>query len=157
MVDKFINLFNDEIFFELRKASFERVVGDGNGSDPTVIYKSCNSLKNEEKENATFQISKRPGWNGFQAPGNIIVLSFHIRGYDRINIVSLLHEDPSMKDKNLGVISHEVKDSLNSFFFVALIEAYYDKKIFNDIIPLYHSNEPTEELIYLMKIIKNIY
>ena len=155
MIDEYINLLDKDKFLNIRKAAFNYIVGVGTISEPTIVYKANDVLKfdDDSSEDALVKFSKRPGCNGLQSPGNIIVLSFQIEEAIKLNRGFLLHRDLSAEEENLGVVSQEAKSFLNSCFFVALFEAYWNgNQMVSNLIPIYHSNNPKKDAGFLIHI-----
>ena len=155
MIDEYINLLDKDKFLNIRKAAFNYIVGVGTISEPTIVYKANDVLKfdDDSSEDALVKFSKRPGCNGLQSPGNIIVLSFQIEEAIKLNRGFLLHRDLSAEEENLGVVSQEAKSFLNSCFFVALFEAYWNgNPMVSNLIPIYHSNNPKKDAGFLIHI-----
>lgn len=155
MVDDYVELLNQDNYLEIRKASFEYICGVGAGSDPTIVYKANKVLNFDKNKDAFVKFSKRPGWNGLQTPGNIIILSFQVENSIQMNHGFLLHHDKSIKekDKNLGIVSLKVDQYLNSIFFIALFEAFWNRE--NKLTPIYHSYKPKNETAFLIHINEN--
>lgn len=160
MVDKYVNLLHKEKFLDLRKGTFVHVVGAGPGLEPTLIFKS-NPLykfeKDKDEANSIVKFSQRPGWNGLQVPGNIVILNFQMEESSQLNRGLLIHRDPSKIDENPGVVAIEVANpSVKSYFFISLFEAYWNNQpTVNDFIGIYHSRKPEKQNQFLIHVTEN--
>lgn len=160
MVDKFINLLDKNKFLDKRKGSFQHVVGAGPGLEPTLVYKSNPIFKFESEKDADSSIvkfSQRPGWNGLQAPGDIIILSFQMEESSQLNRGIILHRDPSKVGATQGVVSIEITNpSIKSYFFISLFEAYWNNQpTVNDFVGIYHSRKPEKQNAFLIHVTEN--
>ena len=85
MIDKYVNLLDQNNFLNLRKGTFQYIVGAGPGCEPTLVYKAHDVFKFNEADDAHVKFAKRPGWLGLQSPGDIIVLSLQIEESNKLN------------------------------------------------------------------------
>lgn len=154
MVDKYVSLLDQNNFIDLRKGTFECIIGAGPGCETTLVYKTNDIFKFDKDKDAHVKFSQRPGWLGLQSPGNIIVLSLQVEESAHFNRGLIIHRDPSNIGVNPGVVSQlELNPSLNSYFFTALFEAYWSgQPTVNNFIGIYHSNKPKKEAAFLINI-----
>lgn len=159
MADQFVSFLNPR-FLEKRTAHFSRVIGAAPGSEPALVFNGNDIFKfDEDSQDSNILISRRPGWNGLNTPGDVIVLSLEIEESHKLNRGLLLHRDPKSlgaETANPGVASLEVTNpSLNSIFFVSLFEAYFSNEpITNNFVSIHHDTD-TSATTFLIHMTKN--